>query len=432
MLKKLKEFLEKILPPPIKTFNREVARILTSIEWVNEKTDKLQAQNEVTQNAVNRLVNKMEQGMDSVSHSLTESMLRIEKAQEDIQSRYEERLNEAAEANSDNFAKIADIQNDLLDSIKALREQNEQLKTELEAQKAAAAGQNERIREAIASLCDGQSTQMGLISSMQSSSETMLAEQANSFDAMLTRIQDDKNSSSRMIAAMQSQLRQAERKSAEAVWAQVFNNAVSGCDWLYGRPLSPGRDSAGYPFLFAMFHALNQAKPKSILELGLGQSTVMLSRYATTHPGTMHFVVEPDYDWINFFQNEYALSYPTRILQMPTEFVSYKDAEKVRVFKNFDKGFAGQRFDFIIIDAPLGGDMPEYSRIDVLRMMPNCLNDDFVIIIDDTERDGEKRTVAEMEECLKNANIQYKKGRYSGEKDCTLLTSWNWRYLTTL
>lgn len=432
MFKKLKEFFKKIFPPSAKTFSREVARILTSIEWINEKTDKLREQNEVTQNSVNRLVNKMEQSLDNVSESIAENISRVEQGQEEIQARYIQQLNEISDANRDDMAKLADVQRELINSVRELFEQNLMLKKQLEEQSAATAAANEQLKEAVLKICDGQQEQVKAISAIQEGNAAVISAQNESSAALSAHIQENNTASVRMMAAMQSQLRQAERKSAEAVWAQVFNNTVAGCDWLYGRPLSPGRAGVGYPFLYAMFHAISQIKPKSILELGLGQSTVMLSRYASSHPGTMHFVVEPDYDWINFFQNEYALSYPTRILQMPTELVSYKESDGIKAFKNFSGGFAGQRFDFIVIDSPSDDKNARFARIDVLRLMPDCLNEDFVIIIDDAEREGEKNTVAEMENCLKNSGIEYQKGRFSGEKDCIMLTSKSKRYLADM
>ena len=67
--------------------------------------------------------------------------------------------------------------------------------------------------------------------------------------------------------------------------------------------------------------------------------------------------------------------------------------------------------------------MPEYSRIDVLKMLPDCLAESFVIIIDDVERSGETRTVNDMAEILKASQIPFAMGRYSGKKDCMVMCS---------
>ena len=45
-------------------------------------------------------------------------------------------------------------------------------------------------------------------------------------------------------------------------------------------------------------------------------------------------------------------------------------------------------------------------------MLQDCLADEFVIMIDDTERSGEKNTVAEMTGVLKQNGIAYGIGKY--------------------
>ena len=40
-------------------------------------------------------------------------------------------------------------------------------------------------------------------------------------------------------------------------------------------------------------------------------------------------------------------------------------------------------YDLIFIDAPLGGISKIYSRIDILSIIPKCLSEHFVIIVDD-------------------------------------------------
>ena len=96
------------------------------------------------------------------------------------------------------------------------------------------------------------------------------------------------------------------------------------------------------------------------------------------------------------------------------------------------ESFKGQKFDCILIDGPLGGDMKEFSRIDVLRMMPGCLSENFVILIDDCERIGEHNTLEEMEKCLNMANIEYAKGYYRGAKDLIVLASKQHSFVTSL
>lgn len=224
----------------------------------------------------------------------------------------------------------------------------------------------------------------------------------------------------------------ASRNGSEAVWAETFNNTISGSAWLKNTAFSPGRWAVGYPHLYVMYRILNESRPKRILELGLGQSTRMIAQYVSAHEDVEHVVVEHDSEWIAFFENSFELPSRSKIIQLDREMVPYKEAEAVRVFKDFRKTFQNQKFDFISIDAPLGGDMKLYSRIDILSILPECLSENFVMMIDDCERSGEANTVVEIENCLKKSGVPYKRGKYSGKRDFVLFAAEHKGFLTTM
>lgn len=220
--------------------------------------------------------------------------------------------------------------------------------------------------------------------------------------------------------------------AVEAVWAAIFNNTIFNSQWLVDKTFAPGRWAVGYPYLYVMYRVLNEVRPKKILELGLGQSTRMIGQYAAACSDVEHIVVEHDLEWIRFFENDFQLSNHSQIVQLEREMIAYKEAAAVRVFSDFKEHFVGQKFDFISIDAPLGGDMKQYARIDVLTMLPECLSDDFVIMFDDCERVGEANTLAEMEKILQENEIKYKCGRYSGKKDCVLICAAHLGFLASM
>lgn len=225
---------------------------------------------------------------------------------------------------------------------------------------------------------------------------------------------------------------ESSRYASEAVWGELFNQVSYGSTWLKDRRFAAGRAAVGYQYLYAVYRILNEINPKSILDLGLGQSTKLISQYAAAHPGVRHQVVEHDPEWMDFFRRNYNLPENTEMVRLDREFVPYKEAEKVRVFAGFSEAFKGQKFDFISIDAPLGMDMKQYSRIDVLGMMPDCLADSFIIIIDDADRSGETHTINEMEETLHAADIPFAAGRYSGKKDCVVICSEDLKFVCSL
>jgi len=223
-----------------------------------------------------------------------------------------------------------------------------------------------------------------------------------------------------------------QRSAAEAVWALIFNSVSSDSDWLIKKNFSAGRWAVGYPALYIMFRVLNEARPKRILELGLGQSTRMIGQYVAAHEDVEHIVVEHDPSWIEFCRNDFALTERSQMLQCDRIMEPYKEANEVRVFEGLPEKLAGKKFDFIVIDAPLGGDMKHYSRIDTLKMLPGCLEPRFVILFDDTNRPAEAATVKEMKSKLKENNIDFASGEYRGDKISTILCSSDIGFFTSL
>ncbi|MCD8120734.1 MAG: hypothetical protein LUE65_00630 [Clostridiales bacterium] len=222
------------------------------------------------------------------------------------------------------------------------------------------------------------------------------------------------------------------RTADEAVWAQIFNDTITDSKWLVDKMFSPGRWALGYPALYVLYRTLNEFQPQSILELGLGQSTKMTTQYIKTDSRRVHYVVENDLDWIAFYRHGEKLPESTSLVQLDTELVSFEESEAVRVYKNFSKNFASLKFDLIIIDAPWSGDMTKYARIDVLSILPGCLNSSFVIIFDDVQRSPEAATVQAIKKILNDSDIQYQAGVYRGAKDTQIITSIDKGFLCTM
>lgn len=223
-----------------------------------------------------------------------------------------------------------------------------------------------------------------------------------------------------------------QRTANEAVFASIFNNVISHSEWLKNTTFSAGRWAVGYPYLYAMYRILNEVKPVRILELGLGQSTRMIAQYVAFYQNVSHFVVEHDNEWIDFFQRDFALSENSKIVKLNWNFEKYNEAESVRVYDGCGEQFKNDKFDFISIDGPFGGDMKQYARIDVLKLLPSCLAENFIIMIDDTERLGETNTVKEMIKKLDENAIKCCVGRYSGQKDCTVISSENLKWVCSM
>ena len=88
-------------------------------------------------------------------------------------------------------------------------------------------------------------------------------------------------------------------------------------------------------------------------------------------------------------------------------------------------------YDLIIIDGPWGS--PNYSRSDIIDVIKNnLLSDEFIILMDDSDRLGEQQTLVELKELLSQKAIEYSEGIYSGEKSTSIICSKKYNFLISL
>ena len=243
-------------------------------------------------------------------------------------------------------------------------------------------------------------------------------------------------SEARVLAAVKTQAQTTAeiRKFAEdSAWASVFNSTIAGSAWLRDAAFSPGRWAVGYPFLYVLYRVLNDGKPRSILETGLGQSTRMIAQYAAAHAGTAHTVVEHDAAWIRFFGESFALPPSSQVAHLPlTKTWRYGEDAEIVAYEGFGERFRGRKFDLISLDGPFGFMAKTYARADILPLIPECLAESFVILIDDFERKGERAMVAELTRILRERGVAFCEATYSGIKQMRIVVSPDKKFLCSL
>jgi hypothetical protein len=215
-----------------------------------------------------------------------------------------------------------------------------------------------------------------------------------------------------------------------AYYAHVFNNSINGCPWLANTPFSPGRWAITYQELYVLFRILQTMKPQYIMELGLGQSSIMLSRYCSFHPQVSCVTIEHDKNWVNFFNAEHQI--PTnlnlKILPLAQEKIGRHLLYK---YEGSLTQYASTPLELIIVDGPFGS--AHNSRSQFLELIPDFINPKkFVIVVDDIERKGEKETAKLLLKALVNAKIPHKSYKYQGEKDFFVVCSPEHGFLLSL
>lgn len=216
----------------------------------------------------------------------------------------------------------------------------------------------------------------------------------------------------------------------ELNWANVFKSTIVGSAWLKNQSFSPGRFAAGYPLLYYLYRILNDTKPKSVLEFGLGQSSKLLFQYAQYNPDAKVTSIEHDSAWIHFFTEDPAPPSNAEIIQVENAIIKYKGVDTLSV-NNIQEVLGDNKFDLILVDGPNGSE--RYSRSQILQLIPHNINTNhFCIIMDDFERDGEKETCSEMEDLMAKHNIAWHKEVVKGEKFFALYCSENLKFLKSI
>lgn len=226
----------------------------------------------------------------------------------------------------------------------------------------------------------------------------------------------------------------------EIEWANIWHDTMRDIPWLENMPsISPGRWAVGYNYLYVMTRILNDTNPKSVLELGLGASSTLISQYFTYFQnsalqtdnarGYYHLIAEHNDDWITYYTKSHSLSSCSTIIRQNMIKKRYKGAA-YNAYEDIAKDIKGKKFSVISVDAPFGSD--KYSRRDIVELLPDILEESFAIIIDDADRCGEKNTIKDISDILQRHNIPYCTGIYMGATDCCVIASQDNAFLCSL
>ena len=231
----------------------------------------------------------------------------------------------------------------------------------------------------------------------------------------------------------------------EILWANLYHDAIIESEWLKDKTISPSGSlgmAVGYNFVYPLYRILDEMHPKNILETGLGQSTRLTAQYAGYYKAT-HSVVEHDPNWAKFFlesfkgMSDYSKLYVTPLYMADHEgipYYAYQNFEKIlnhiAYLTNVEGGYP--KFDFIVIDGPFGGG--KRARRDIIAFIPQCLNDDFVIMIDDCGRPGEIHLCNQIQSILQSNGIKFASTQYSasGINKVGIITSESKRFFASL
>jgi hypothetical protein len=163
----------------------------------------------------------------------------------------------------------------------------------------------------------------------------------------------------------------------------------------------PTGGAANYSLLYLILRLGTEFRPKSVLDIGAGQSTLLWAMLQRRGFVGEVLTLENDADWgarIGAQVTHEVMVSPLRSTLVGRRTVMTYDWAAAK---------AGRHFDVIVCDGPRG--TPRHSRSGVLTMLDD-LPQDFALVLDDTEREGEQDTIALIHDRLQANKVDYAVG----------------------
>lgn len=177
--------------------------------------------------------------------------------------------------------------------------------------------------------------------------------------------------------------------------SKLFHNLhLLGADF----PIFPDGASGNSSFLYYLLKYLFIKKPKKILELGVGQSSYINNLYLKKNPHSKCLSVENDEQWFQLLSKrlESRNHFFKHLLLKNQELLFNKKKMNIQFY---DLGFLKEKFNLIILDGPFGG----LNRFGFIQYLDTIIDkDDFILIIDDTNRKMDQKLADIIEEKLRN------------------------------
>jgi predicted O-methyltransferase YrrM len=173
----------------------------------------------------------------------------------------------------------------------------------------------------------------------------------------------------------------------ELLYQHLFYQAAAA-NGLVLPALYPVQSAANYSLLYAILRAVSELPVRSILDVGAGQSTLLLNELSRCNPHLSIDTLETNPTWAARIQSK--VRHRVHCVELARRRV--RDRETTAYA---DLSVLGdQRYDLVVVDGPPGS--KRYSRWGALEVLERSLGDDYLVIFDDAGRRGEEQTISDF------------------------------------
>ena len=181
----------------------------------------------------------------------------------------------------------------------------------------------------------------------------------------------------------------------EAVYRDLFVRDLRsvGIDDIF----YPVGGAASHSLLYLLLRTMREFAVGSVLELGAGQSTLLFHAARATLRRDMDVTtVEHDAAWAARVRSQVAHS----VVHAPLAAMS-SDGKDIGYYSGSFLP-ADKRFNLVVVDGPPAHDAEQrFARVGCLTLLPGILADDFMLVVDDAEREGEAHLVTRLAEMFR-------------------------------
>jgi hypothetical protein len=175
----------------------------------------------------------------------------------------------------------------------------------------------------------------------------------------------------------------------------------------------PVGSAANYSLLYLVLRCLRELRFTGVLELGCGQTTLLIDQ-VRRRLGLDCRVTSIEHD--AFWARSMAAKVGHEIVTAPLERLEVA-GRAIDYYRLDAIAGAGRRFDFVIVDGPPAyTPATRYARLGCVAVLDRCLAPDFVLVLDDTARDGEADAVAACRNLLTARGIEFQESQIAAAK----------------
>lgn len=185
------------------------------------------------------------------------------------------------------------------------------------------------------------------------------------------------------------------RLHKEALYQGLFQEFCRHCQVPHiFYPLGGG---ANYSLLYLLGRICAENQLEKVLELGAGQSTLLLEHFSKTN-NFQRITLESSEFWAKEISDRVGATVNVAEL-IPFDHNGHRiQGYSLDVLSKNDK------FNLVLVDGPNGSQ--RFSRLGVIEVIKKHLSSEFIIVFDDAERDGEQETIALSKQIISEAGIE--------------------------